>query len=273
MINKKYGQVIGVIAIKGGVGKTTIATNLAATLAEEYQKKVLLIDGNFSAPTTHLHVGVLNPEKTIHDILQAQSDPTQAIYSVTENLHIIPGTLEERNINPMDLHLYMKRLKERYDFIFIDASPNLNEEMIATINAADQLFVITTPDHVALSATLHAVKVARKRLTYVSGIIMNMVNNKNYELDYKTIEEITKTPVIGIINKDANFLKAVEKTIPYMMHNKKNTDAKVEYRKIAAAMTGTTYKDPRLIPALKSLFKKEISKGEINRTLILKSHY
>ena len=182
-------------------------------------------------------------------------------------------SLTQGYVKPFKLKAKLQPLKEQYDVILIDSSPNLNEEMIATINAADQLFVITTPDHVALIATLHAVKVARKRLTYVSGIIMNMVNNKNYELDYKTIEEITKTPVIGIINKDANFLKAVEKTIPYMMHNKKNTDAKVEYRKIEAAMTGTTYKDPRLIPALKSLFKKEISKGEINRTLILKSHY
>ena len=93
------------------------------------------------------------------------------------------------------------------------------------------------------------------------------------ERRHKTIEEITKTPVIGIINKDADFLKAVEKAVPYTLHIKKHTDAKVEYKKIAAAMIGESYKDPRLKAMLKNLFKRNISKGEINRTLIMQSHY
>ena len=44
------GKVLGVISIKGGVGKTTLVSNLGASLANDFKKKVLLIDANFNAP-------------------------------------------------------------------------------------------------------------------------------------------------------------------------------------------------------------------------------
>ena len=273
MQKKRHGRVFGIIAIKGGVGKTTVATNLAATLAHDYKQKTLIIDANFTVPTAHIHVGLFQPEKSLHDIMQAQSDPTSAIHIVTKNLHILPGTLEERNINPLDLSLYMQRLKERYDVIVIDASPQANEEMGAAMNAADELLVVTTPDHVALAETMHAIKMARKRLTFISGIILNQVKHKKHELNYKTIQEVTATPVMGIIDKDVNFLQALQKTTPYVHLNKKQTDARVEYKKLAAAIVGQSYKDTRLKTKVKRLFNKGIKTGDVNRTLLMKSHY
>ena len=52
-------KVIGIIAIKGGVGKTTIAASLASNLVNEYHKKVLLVDANFSAPNLGLHMDII----------------------------------------------------------------------------------------------------------------------------------------------------------------------------------------------------------------------
>jgi len=50
------GKTIGIISIKGGVGKTTTVSALGAALANEFDKKVLLIDANFSAPNLALHL-------------------------------------------------------------------------------------------------------------------------------------------------------------------------------------------------------------------------
>lgn len=67
------GKVIGVISIKGGVGKTTVVSNLGATLAYEFGKKVLVIDANFSAANLGLHLGIVDPEITIHDVLAGKN--------------------------------------------------------------------------------------------------------------------------------------------------------------------------------------------------------
>ena len=54
-------KTIGIVAIKGGVGKTTIAASLASDLVNSYKKKVLLVDANYSAPNLGLHMDVVEP--------------------------------------------------------------------------------------------------------------------------------------------------------------------------------------------------------------------
>ena len=73
------GKVIGIVAIKGGVGKTTIAASLATDLANNCNKKILLIDANYSAPNLGLHMDILLPEKTIHDVLEGKIKLKNAI--------------------------------------------------------------------------------------------------------------------------------------------------------------------------------------------------
>ena len=58
------GKTIGVISLKGGVGKTTAVVALGSALAD-FGKKVLLVDGNFSAPNLGLHLDLFDTEKTI----------------------------------------------------------------------------------------------------------------------------------------------------------------------------------------------------------------
>ena len=60
-------------AIKGGVGKTTIASSLASDLVNNFGKKVLLVDANYSAPNLGLHMDIVEPGKTIHDVLAGKT--------------------------------------------------------------------------------------------------------------------------------------------------------------------------------------------------------
>jgi len=150
------GKSIGLIAIKGGVGKTSIASSLASDLAVNQRGKVLVIDGNYSAPNLGIHMNVLSPDKTIHHVLGDRLPIRKAIYK-NHGVDIIPGSpAYGKYFNPLKLKDKIQLLKKDYDYIIIDSSPNLNDELLSTILASDLLFVVSTPDYPTLSCSLKA---------------------------------------------------------------------------------------------------------------------
>ena len=180
-------KIIGVISIKGGVGKTTAVTNLANVLSNEFDKKVLVVDANFSAPTLALYLGLKEYDFSLHDVLNDKIPVSDAILKHNLGFDVIPSSLVPKKINPYDLKEKLEHLKEYYDIILLDSSPNLNEEILATMVASDELFVVSTPDHPTLKSTINAVNVAQKKKTPITGIILNRVRNKNFEVYLKWI--------------------------------------------------------------------------------------
>ena len=111
------GVSIGIIAIKGGVGKTTISASLASELARTHDKKVLLIDGNYSAPNLGLHMGIVTPDKTIHHVLSGKVRLKSAVHECY-GVDVIPGSYFFPNdINPLKLKDKISGIKQDYDFI------------------------------------------------------------------------------------------------------------------------------------------------------------
>ncbi len=263
-------RVIGIIAIKGGVGKTSCTANLGASLANDFDKKVLLVDANFSAPNLGLHFGLSNPEATIHHVLTNKVDVGDAIYEHSKNLHIIPGGFLEAKVNPYKLKEKLRNIKDLYDLVLIDSSPNMDYEILATMIAADELLVVTSPDFPTLSCTLQAVKAAKERNTPITGMILNMVRNKKYELTLDEIEDAAKTPILSKIPMDEKIPESIAYTTPATLYAP-SRDAAVEYKKLAAALVQEDYKDPRFLTKIKSMFKKQPSRDEINRSLLKES--
>jgi MinD-like ATPase involved in chromosome partitioning or flagellar assembly len=163
------GKTIGIVSLKGGVGKTSVAISLADSLSN-LGKRVLLIDGNFSAPNIGLHLNILEPENTIHHVLRGSSNISNAIYN-TGKFHVIPGSIfSNNNISPMKFRNKIKYLKNSYDLILIDSSPRLDTETLAIMMACDEILTIATPDYPTLANTINAVKMAKKRKTPISGL-------------------------------------------------------------------------------------------------------
>ena len=261
------GKIIGIISIKGGVGKTSCTANLGVSLAKDYGKKVLMIDANFTAPNLGLHFGIVKPQHTIHDVLMDKIDITEAILDHNGEFHIIPASLVDRRVNPFKLKLKLKRLVDTYDVILIDSSPNLNEEILATMIASDELIVVTSPDYPTLSTTMRAVKLATQKKTPITGLILNKVRGKKFELSIDEIEEATGVPVIGVLPDDINVQEAIANTTAVASY-KPMSNASIEIRKVAAALIGQEYEDPRFMSKVKRIFSKEVSKDEINRSLL-----
>lgn len=265
------GKVIGVIAIKGGVGKTSAVSSLGASLANDYKKKVLLIDANFSAPNLALHMGILNPPATIHHVLDDKIKIHDAVQETGYGFDILPGSLIYEKINPMKLGEKLRDLRRKYDVILIDSSPNLNEEILSTMIASDELLVVSTPDIVTLTATLRAVKLAKERKTPITGIILNKVYNKKFELSLKDIEGASGVSVLAVLPHEVGVLEALSKSIPSTLH--KDSATTKEYRKLAGSLVGEKLKKRSIGNALKIFMKKMIpnsmiDKQEVNRVLL-----
>jgi len=259
------GKIIGIVSLKGGVGKTSVIVSLGAALAG-FDKKVLLIDGNLSSPGLGLHLNLINPETTLHHVLNRTANARDAIYQY-ENFDVLPASVFERiEINPLKLRDKIKGLKRRYDIILVDSSPSLNQETLAVILASDEIFVVTTPDHPTLSSTLKAIKLARQRGTPINGLILNKVHNKDFEISLKDIEEVSEVPVLAVIPYDINVLKALSEFMPSTHHKPKSSGSE-EFKKLAAALIGEKYKPIRLKGIFGWINPK---KQEINRELFYK---
>ncbi len=254
------GKVIGVISIKGGVGKTTVVSNLGAVLAKSFGKKVLLVDGNISAPNLGLHLGVLEAEKTLHDVLYDQVSAKDVILRSDYGFDVLPSALAPKKghkgkVNPYKLHNRLAQVKGDYDFVIVDSSPNLNEEMLSTMIAADELLVVTSPDYPTLSCTMHAIKVAKERKTPISGLVLNKVRGKGFELSVQDIENATGVPVLSVISDDVKVLQALSETAPASLKSPRKGFA-VSYGELASKLTGEEFRDPRLASKLFGMFRK-----------------
>ena len=260
-------KIIGIISLKGGVGKTTTVSNLGALMANDFSKKVLVVDANFSAPNLGLHVGIVNPNKTIHEVLNEQIPIYSAIRSHELGFDIIPASLNPKKINPFKLKSKLSIVKNDYDVILIDSSPTLNEEILTTMIASDELLVVTSPDYPTLSCTTQAVKTAKKKGIPIAGLILNKVRNKRYELNVSDIEDATGIPVLSVIPEDYVVPEALSECVPASIY-KPNRDFSVEFRKLAGALVGEHFEDTRLLARVKHAFRPDMTRAEVNRLLM-----
>ncbi len=262
------GKIIGVLSLKGGVGKTSTVVALGVAIAK-LRKKVLLIDGNLSAPNLGIHLNLIDPKKTIQQVLQGKKHAKEAVHKLGE-IDIIPASIFDRiKVNPLKLKDKIKLLKRKYDIILIDSSPALNEETLAVMLASDKILIVTTPDLPTISTTLKATRLAKNRGTPIIGLIINKAYNKHFELTTKEIEETSQVPVMAVIPHDINILKALsqfQSSIDY----KPNSKSSQEYKKLASAIIGEKYKPLKIKTFLRWI---NPTKQDINRTIYYKKMF
>ena len=251
------------------MGKTTTVSNLGAILANDFNKKVLIVDANFSAPNLGLHLGMVNPQVTLHDVIKGRASIKNAIYNYYGNLDVLPGSLISSKINPYLLKKKLENIKKEYDIILLDSSPNLNKEILSTMIASDELLVVSTPDFPTLSTTMNAVKVAKKQKTPITGIILNKIKHRNFELGIDDIEEAIEVPIIAALPDDISILESIAHTTPAALY-KPGSHTVIEYKKLASALLGEEYHSPGLREKIKNYLSKKVPKQEINRRIMRK---
>ena len=155
------GKIIAIANQKVGVGKTTTAINLAASLAV-LEKKVLIIDADPQANTTSgLNFSPDNDEKrTLYEIMIGKIGVMDAlIQTEIANLHMIPSHINlvgaeiemlETEARESILKKALAAVKDKYDYIIIDCSPSLGLITVNCLTAADSVIIPVQPEFFAL---------------------------------------------------------------------------------------------------------------------------
>ena len=265
------GHTIGFVSVKGGVGKTTMALEVASALVKYYDKHVLVVDCNFSAPNVHLYLGI-EPGLTLHDVLAEDTGygMHKAIYE-KYGFDVVPASLYYKDkVDILKLKRSLSRLRNRYDFIILDSSPNY-DEMIPVVAAAEKIFIVTTPDLQTFTTSLKSAILAKKEETPIHGIIVNRIRNPKYELDLKDIEDLGGIPVVAKIKDSKKMGKALYYREPMCVHSDSDCITR-EVRKLASALVGEPSQPGGFFGKLFG-WTGLIGKEEVNRDLMRSEFY
>ena len=189
---------------KGGVGKTTTAVNLGAYLAEA-GKRVLLVDFDPQGNTTS-SLGADKNLPGIYEVITAKAEPLSAIQSssvsglsiIPSSIHLTGATVElvDQDQREYFLKKALKKIEDRFDFVFIDSPPSLGILTLNGLVAANFVIIPLQCEYFALeglSLLLQTIKQVQKGLNpelKIGGILFTMYDMRT-RLAQEVVQEVT----------------------------------------------------------------------------------
>ena len=245
------GKIIAFANQKGGVGKTTSAVNIAASVGI-HGKKVLLIDLDPQGNTTSgVGINKKNLKATSYEILIGEIEAEKAIIKTEfENLSVIPSNISlagaEFDLYQLDNREYrlkeqLKEVKGKYDYIFIDCPPSLGMITVNALAAADAVIIPMQCEYYALEGlsqlmlTIRKIKQLYNADLEICGILITMFNGRLIltmqvisELKKYYSDKLFKTP----ISRNVRLSEAPSFGTPVYYHDKSSKGSK-EYLDVA----------------------------------------
>lgn len=238
------GRIIAIANQKGGVGKTTTAINLSASLAS-FGQKVLALDldpqGNM---TSGLGVDKDEVESSVYDLIIGKAEIEECICKeVIENLDVLPSNI---NLSAAEIELIgvddkeyiiknaIESVKDNYDFIIIDCPPALSMLTINAMTTANSVLVPIQCEYYALeglSQLIHTINLVQERLNpelYIEGVVFTMYDartNLSLQVVENVKDNLEQTIYKTIIPRNIRLAEAPSYGMPIHLYDPKSTGA------------------------------------------------
>ncbi|MDA9927960.1 AAA family ATPase [Candidatus Pelagibacter sp.] len=237
-------QIISIINQKGGVGKTTTVINLAAGLAQQ-EKKVLVIDldpqGNATTGlglsnlenSTDTIYGVLNGTKTISEVIKKTEFKNLDI--ITSNVDLSGLEVETADdsmrafILKRELTLYLNDSSETYDYVLIDCPPSLSLLTVMALVSSHSLLVPLQTEFFALEGltqlmkTIERIKVNLNPELKIRGILLTMFDKRNRlstQVEKEARDYFHEKVYLTVIPRNVRLSEAPSHGMPVLMYDK-----------------------------------------------------
>lgn len=246
------GRIIAIANQKGGVGKTTTAINLSATLAEAGQR-VLAVDfdpqGN---ETSGLGVEKDSVEHTVYELLIEECKVEDCIVKEVQpgldlmpsNVNLAGAEIELLEIEQKErvLKKSLDQIKDRYDFIIIDCPPSLSLLTINALTASDTVLVPLQCEYYALEGlnqVMKTIKLIKKNLNSkleIEGVVFTMYDsrtNLSTEVVQSVRESLNENIYNTMIHRNVRLAEAPSYGMPITVYDTRSVGAE-DYRMLAA---------------------------------------
>jgi len=225
-------RVIGVVSGKGGVGKTTLVSNLGVSLAHE-GLDVAIIDSNLTGANLGLHFGLTYYTDSLHHVIKDEIPMSSATYSHPSGINIVPASLSIKHIDtePKDISRHIKNAMPQVDYVLIDAATGLDRETIAAIKSSDELIIVTHPELPTLSDALRTKNLAERYNKKLTGIVLNRIKRGD-EIKSDHVASFLNMPIIGLIKEDGKVRKSIERKNPVTLEYPRSIVSK-QFKRVA----------------------------------------
>ncbi len=232
-------RIITINSGKGGVGKTTTAINLGASL-NKLGKEVIIVDANLNTPNIGLQLGAPIVPITLNHVLKGKANIEDAVYEHSSGTKIVPSSLSVKELtkfNTKKIPDAVKKLGEICDYVIIDSAAGFGDEVIVVLEAANEIIIVTNPEMPAVTDALKAIKVARGMGKEVNGVIVTRHNNASYEMPLSSIRSMLETQIIGVIPEDKSVKEALNLR-DAVCHTHPRSKVSKKYLEIARKISG-----------------------------------
>lgn len=239
------GTIISIFGVKGGVGKTTLATNLAVALAQETSASVALVDLDVPFGDVALMLDI-QPE---HDILDALDDSViddlerlqTTLVRTSHGVHVLSSPLAPDDAAGLDsrkVGRLLSRLAALHQFVIVDTPVGLTELTAASLDVAELALMVTTPEVPALRRT-HACLRLLQGLEFPTNKLQLVLNREasRTRVTAREAYEALGTPITWRVKNDYAAMQGAALGQPVVLAQPKTRLSK-DIRVIARALAG-----------------------------------